>query len=566
MHGGSHEKFKEDYRKISRRVAIPYLPEDAKDDQMLAKVREWFESPESHDWILILDNADNTSSNKIISRFVPQGSKGTVIITTRSRLSTTQNFSCEALEVGEMSVEDAKRLFHQRCGTKFSVSQDDEVVLKVLKQLEYLPLGIIGATAFMLRTGVSPYKYLATFDSNREERMRLLTSEFNDIHREDLEDGRGDDMRESILGAYFITFEQIEKEMPLAADFLRLIAWLDRQNIPEAVFLELSGVNGNTVVFHEAIGKLLDFSLLTMSGELYEVHRLVQLAVEAYFGQEELKRWKAIAINVILKLFPSRPDLHETRDACATYLPHAIAVTQDLEDDLDSLTVYTRVGVFLWMKGDYDRLPEMAPRALGGRTRLLGPDHKDTLHSMYLLGVVFETQHNYAEAERVFRQALEGQEKVLGADHPETFVTLHNLGIMLRLLGDLEQAERLHRRVLEGRKRVLGERHPEVFNALGRLALVLGDRGDYEQAEAMVREALEGKASKMGPDHPSALNTAWWLAGILKKMSRDAEAEDLLQRVAAGLLKALGPQHPDTVQCHKELEEMIGTDRRITEA
>ena len=562
MYAGSHEKFREDYKKISRRVAIPYLAADAKDDEMLVKVREWLESDESRDWILILDNADNTSNNRIISRFVPQGSKGTVIITTRSRLGTTQNFSCEALEVGEMNVEDAKKLFHQRCGTKFSVSQDDEAVLKLLKLLEYLPLGIIGATAFMLQTETSPSEYLAVLDSDREQRVKLLTHKFGDIHREDLEDGRGDDMRESILGAYFITFEQIKKETPLAADFLYLIACLDRQNIPEAVFLELNGV-GNTAAFYEAIGKLLDFSLVTRSTERtkYEVHRLVQLSTEAYLEEEELKRWKTTAVNVIFNLFPQKPGLLKNWDTCATYLPHAIAVTRNLEDDVNSLAVYTRLGKFLWMKGDYGRLPVMAPRALEGRICLLGLDHKDTLESLYYVGVVFELQYNYVEAERVYQRALKRQEKILGEDHPDTLLTAHSLGSVLRLLGDFRQAERFQRRALEGRKRVLGERHPDVYHTLARLALVLGDQGDYEQAEAMIREALKGKEeSELGPDHPSTLNTVWWLAGLLKEMGREAEAKEALQRVANGHLKLSGPQHPVVVQCNKELQEMIGTD------
>ena len=569
LHANSHEKFREGYKKISRRVAIPHLAAEAKDDEVLAKVREWFESAGSCDWILILDNADDTGSNRIISRFIPQGSKGTVIITTRSRLGTTQNLSCEALEVGEMNVKDAKQLFHQRCGTKFSVSQDDETVLKLLKQLEYLPLGIIGATAFMLQTDTSPSEYLAVFDSDREQRIELLTHKFSDIHRENLEGGRGDDMRESILGTYFITFEQIKKEMPLAADFLRLIACLDCQNIPETVFLQLSGAKNNTVKFHEAIGKLLDFSLVTRSEgrTKYEVHRLVQLSTEAYLAGEELKRWKATAINVILNLFPEKPDLHENRGACAAYLPHAIAVTRDLEDDVDSLTVYTRLGVFLWMKGDYSRLPEMAPRALEGRTRLLGPDHHDTLESLHNLAYLFGLQGNYSEAEKLHRQVVQGREKVLGKDHPDTLTSVHNLGRILRFRGDLGQAEKLQRQALEGRKRVLGIHHADVFITLNHLALVFSDKGDYRQAEETLREALKGKEeSDLGPDHPSTLNTVWWLANLLKKTGRDVEAKEALRRVADGFLSALGPQHPDTIRCRKELEEMIGADQRITEA
>ena len=51
------------------------------------------------------------------------------------------------------------------------------------------------------------------------------------------------------------------------------------------------------------------------------------------------------------------------------------------------------------------------------REKVLGPEHPDTLGSIYNLSNVLNSQGKYEEAEAMHQRALQGREKVLGPEH-----------------------------------------------------------------------------------------------------------------------------------------------------
>jgi len=84
----------------------------------------------------------------------------------------------------------------------------------------------------------------------------LVSRPFCDIQREG--------GTESIPGAYFVTFDQIRQQMPLAAEILRLMAFFNHQKIPEELLTQcgLEGMD-HLAKFRYAIGKLLGLLLVT---------------------------------------------------------------------------------------------------------------------------------------------------------------------------------------------------------------------------------------------------------------------------------------------------------------
>jgi hypothetical protein len=97
----------------------------------------------------------------------------------------------------------------------------------MLLALDYLPLAIAGAAAYMQRTGTLPTEYLKMFNSTKTYQARLLMEKFNEIGKELQDDGSGDSeeeegMAESLLTTHYITFQQIQKLCPLSGDLLRL--------------------------------------------------------------------------------------------------------------------------------------------------------------------------------------------------------------------------------------------------------------------------------------------------------------------------------------------------------
>ena len=73
--------------------------------------------------------------------------------------------------------------------------------------------------------------------------------------------------------------------------------------------------------------------------------------------------------------------------------------------------------------------------------------------------------------------------RVLEPDHPDTLTSRSNLAHILYECGRPDDAEAEHRAVLETRTRVLGPDHPDTLSSRSNLSLVLRDLGRLDQAE-----------------------------------------------------------------------------------
>ncbi|KAF8245506.1 hypothetical protein K440DRAFT_646208 [Wilcoxina mikolae CBS 423.85] len=261
VHGGSKATFNRDYHRIMSRIGLSVT--DSDEDKALLKLRDWLENEESGNWILVVDNADNPSeyqANRMgMAKYIPQGTKGTLIITTRSG-TVASRLGCKSINVPKMDPNDAEELLLRLCT---ETVDDTNLMRDLLQALDYLPLAIAAAAAYMRETGTLPTEYLEMLNSSHQ--ASLLMSEFNDIHREPQNDGassaeENEGMTESVLTTYYITFRRIRELCPLAADILRLIAFFDRQAIPERFLVE-SGLEGadDLLSFRKAMGYLLDF-------------------------------------------------------------------------------------------------------------------------------------------------------------------------------------------------------------------------------------------------------------------------------------------------------------------
>ncbi|PWW76801.1 TPR-like protein, partial [Tuber magnatum] len=507
VRGSEFLKFSEDYEYILEcaGVRLP-APDDENDEQeVLFGVREWLESPDSGDWILVLDNADNEENFKVnkgaISKFVPQGPKGTVVFTTRSR-QVVHREGCTLLEVGSMTDEESGDLLLRRIDNLGPLEEEDR-------------------------------------RANDERKKDLLLRKFREIHREA-------DMTESILSTHFITFDQLKEQKPAAANLLRLISFFDHQNIPEDLLLH-SGLPGtdNPIDFRMAIGALMGFSLVTRSADklLYDLHPLVQQSVQAYLSYDETCHWRATALEVIWRVFPDYD--HSVRHICAAYLPHALFVTRDSTDANVGLICY-RMAHYLLEAGYYNDAEVQIKRctALRGNTPEDDPDY---IAEINLLARVLQSLGKYQEAEDLNCRTLEVREKVLGPQHPDTLTTTDHLAIVLRNLGKYDEAEGMHRRALEGTERNLGPDHITTLARVDSLARTLQDLGKYDEAEKMHRRAVEGCEKELGSEHPETFSRIYSLALVLRRRGQWHEAAEMSQRVLEGREKALGPDHPDTL-------------------
>ncbi len=216
--------------------------------------------------------------------------------------------------------------------------------------------------------------------------------------------------------------------------------------------------------------------------------------------------------------------------------------------------------------GLYPRAAALVEQALATRTRLLGPDHPDTLRSATKLGGIYTRGGRYAEAEGVLSDALERGRRVNGPEHPDTLGTLANLGTVAFWEGRFARAEEIHRQVLEFRRRALGADHPDTLISSSNVALAVSEQGRLDEAESLQRQILEARTRVLGAEHPDTLATMNNLALVLRNRERPAEAEALLRRTVEIRRRVLGAEHPDTLGSVSNLANTLMDQHRAAEA
>ncbi|CUS11770.1 unnamed protein product, partial [Tuber aestivum] len=558
VRGNNFLKFSEDFRSILPYAKIPHRVAASEEKELLKTVRHWFESPASGDWVLVIDDAENeadyNSESGPISELLPQGPKGTVIFTTRSRRVAEQQ-GCETIEIGKMRDEDARALLLARLENPKNLSEADQKALTlILCSLDHLPLALVGAASLMREESMSPSEYWDKFKEIGEQR-KPLPPKFHCIRKEV-------GMTESIMNAYFLTFDQLERRMSFAADILRLSAFLDHKQIPEKL-LERSNrdreQSGGSL--DGAIGKLVRLSLVISRKDgtgrpVYELHRLVQHSIREYLSEEEASEWKEKALEVIWRLFPHCK--HEFLQECADYLPHALAVTENSTSPMAEEVCF-RMALYLKEAAHHDTAEAQIRRyqeaeklyrsALAGRENVLKHGHRDILESVAFLGEVLEFQEKHEEAEVMCRRALEGRERVLGPYHPDTLEAVFHLASALQGQGKHDEAEVLlsSRRIVKFYEEMLGPDHPGTLVSHSILAGVLRDQKRYNEAEEMLRDALKIMEMALGPEDPDTLEAIDSLAFVLQQEGRYNEAENLHLRALEGREKVLGEGAIDTL-------------------
>ncbi|CUS07866.1 unnamed protein product [Tuber aestivum] len=587
VQGSGVAKFSEGFRTIAQHVRIPPASAETDEEGLLLNIKRWLEGPDSGDWIQVIDNADNEEdfidNRGPISKFVPQGPRGTLIFTTRSPLIASGQ-DCERIDVGKMQEDEAQALFLRLVGNRNSWGDEEkEAITMILNFIDHIPLAIVGATAFMMESQTRPSTYWTVLQGSDEQANRLLSRPFYDIHREA-------DMTESSLTTYFATFDRITQKTPRAGDLQRLISLFDRRNIPEEL-LSHSGLEGmnDPFEFRQASGILLEFSLVTIvkceGKTFYELRRLVQLSLQEYVPNGLLCRWRSTALGVVSRLFPH--DENERGCVGSAYIPHVIAVTKDGKGPTaESLRV--RVGHHCLDMGFYHEAEILLRRSITlreeskkyewdeeGQKRVillgavsvyqgkaqvaekmfrnlledneesLGPNNPSVLQAIDYLAMALRYQGKYHESEAMNRRALEGRKEILGPDHPDTLTSVDNLAIMLQHQGRYYESEKMNRYALQGREKTFGPDHPRTQTSANSLAMVLQYQGKYHESEQMNRRALECSEKILGPDHPDTLSSANNVAILLRYQGKHGESEAMKQRVLEGYEKIFGPDRPE---------------------
>ena len=605
IHANSHASFVQGYREIAKRAVLGEMFDSVVD--LLNAVKHWVEKQSN--WLMVLDNADelklfagydSATQNQQEQQpklfdFIPKGDKGTVLWTTRDGAIKTLLGPEHCVELGVMSGEESWKLFHSRAGVaNMEPSKDDG---KLLELLENLPLAIVQAAAYISETNTTVSEYITLFTESPEQEVELLDQEFLDQHR------TGE--TNSVMRTWQISMVRIAEDSPCAAQILRTVCFYDSKRIP-MILLSQAGTPFSKVQIAKGRTKLEQFSFLqaststAYSSDLYEQHRLVNLATRQSLSKEQFLKFSKDALHIIAKLFPSGD--YGTWDECSMYLPHATKVLDfvstkqsgygDQNPDLRSQEVLDLLGHIAgyyheqqWSSqaeglqiqilnsrmelsgardpdtmlamanlaftrrnlGRYTEAELLETKVLQMRKEVLGPKHADTILAMANLADTKYRLGQITKAEELETEVLALNKEILGEMHPDTILAMGNLAVTKRKLGLFDDAELLETSVIDLRREVLGEKHPDTILALGNLASTRRVRGRYEEAEPLDIKVLELRKEVLGPRHPDTILTMGNLASTRRHLGRYEEAEVIEIEVLGLRKEILGSRHPDTI-------------------
>ncbi|KAF5673917.1 kinesin light chain 3 [Fusarium heterosporum] len=592
VHGGSKAAFDESYRSLADVIALPRRHEP--EVNVLALVHDWLQRDDVPPWLMVFDNADDITtffadegpdnqSRARLAAYLPKSTNGKIIVTSRSLdaaerlVGSVQN----TLQIPTMAEEQALELLQGHL-----TDETDEAAAKdLVRMLDCIPLAVKQAAAYINRRSprVTPASYLEEFSRSDKRKDSLLRSDKGDL-------GRQDGVSNSIVVTWQVTFEQIKRDQPRAANLLSLMSQFQAQNIPEFMLHdykdnntpnEKNDVDGTGVGsesdgesekddFEDDLDLLRGYSLVdTSTIGFCNMHPLVQFCTRSWiseFGDSE--RWSRLFMKLAADHFPN--GVFETWTVCQTLLPHVEPLLRSKPRGETVATnwieLLTNASRYMQEIGDFNRAQTLAKVAVQATTSILGLDSPETPSCMNILSEIYSRQGRLKDAEQLQAEALQIRKTILGPDHVDTLISMDHLATIFRKQGRLEEAEKLSVEVTKSCQANLGLVHNDTLISMGNLAVIFLLQGRFEEAEKLETEVMEIRQAKLGYDHPDALTSMNNLAMAFRGQGRLYEAEKLDLEVMKTRQVKLGLDHPDTLISMSNLAGTFLEQRRSEEA
>jgi tetratricopeptide (TPR) repeat protein len=448
------------------------LPENvASEPSAIVKaVRRWL--GQNAGWLLVFDNAQGVTD---IRNYLPQGSTGHVIVTSRD---PNWKGVASALPVEPMKRKEAVNFLLKR--TK---STSSRAASRLAEALGDLPLALEQAGAYIEETGCLTAHYLTLFKTHPKKLLRR---------------GARADFQATVATIWEISFEQVKKKSPAAQDLLCLCAFLAPDEIPLQVIISkgiqhlpgsLATAMKDPIAFDDVVASLRKYSLVKVSeNSLLSVHRLVQAVGRARLKKKDLKNWAEIAVLLLSEAFQFDSADMRTWPACSTLLPHALKATEHAKAlqvaYLATGRLLTALGRYSVGRAEFVKVKAAFEQALAIDEDIHGPEDPTVAEDANNLGFLLKNQGDLKGARKFFERALKIKLKVYGPQDPEVAVSRNNLGIILKDLRDLQGAQKEFGRALKINLERLGKNHTEVAVNYNNLGYLLKDEGDMERAQA----------------------------------------------------------------------------------
>ena len=519
-------------------------------------------------WLVVLDNLTDPAhlNHRVFPALLPDASThGHVLITTWRREATSFPEEYVQVEVPLFGPETAQDYLHCYL-SRFSRYESPEELSALAADLEYLPLALAQAAAYVVTAGISCDNY----------RRRLAKKKLAVVLPEPSAMPDGQSVTVDATWALSLEYANRLRPAGLAEPMLNLAAMLAPDAIPQAVLQSgpartfLTTAPANSMETSDAVAvldvddcadalralhrlSLLDYDA-TEPVTTVRVHQLVQRSTRESLAPERLQACARAAANAVCEVWHERVKSPPLEEAMRS---NALALISCAKDALwtndEAHEVLALPGVSFYADGYFtaaaayfkDLVAEAEPRlghqhkqlrhyrlARGRAQRESGDTQgaKATLTSLrdQLTALLQSTPgsvdldeyagvsqelaraQGFSGSPETARDTLLALQQMLEREHllPErTLGIRHDYALWLLESGQTSTARKVYEQVLEDKLRILGSDDPETHMTQFELARLKMLTGEVTEAAADLAELLPIRHRVLGASHPETLKT-----------------------------------------------------------
>lgn len=515
------------YRLLANRLGIS--GENDSFIRLKEKVHDYLEHHAfSRPFLLIFDNVEREQMD-----YPKRG--GSVLMTSQKKLAG------EKVQVllDHLTPNEAIELL-----SKAGKDDKPEQAMQLAEALEYIPLLVNSATHYIQ----------ATPGSNCSNYLELLNQERSVCESKDANHR----YFKTLFHSWQAPFNKLEKHFPLAAEWLRIFAYLNPENIPEKWFrtwVQKKSELGVEEAFLEAkklLKVLIRYGLVRYDAEkkMLLIHRFFQKIIQikrADLITEDL----ALATEFLGLYF----DIYcyakkKTWEEGGFWLTHALEMQRWLEKtpilaSFDQALLYQGIGEWFVFHDRPEKAHIAYQKELEMKKEVFPEDHFEI--GMSYMDLAWAKLCNGFLEEGLI-DATYAEKVVCSKKYPLQWATVLNTkGLILYRLGKYEESIACHEKALKARRKHLGNIHIDVARTLNNMGISLNRLRRFEQASCVLEEAEEIVQQTAGVHHPlyalALENQCHILIGL--KQYREA----IIQAGKAIILrqKALRQEHADLV-------------------
>ncbi len=449
-------------------------------EAVIQYVKKWFEN--NPGWLIVYDNSTNFET---IKDFLPENG-GDILITSRCQ---EWPHVVEILSIDVMDPKEAHAL------VKNLIGRNDPSIDSLTKTLEYLPLSLAQASAYIRNYNKTIEQYLSLYRQSEYTLLKDNTMPLGVNHAPvavtwdvSLRAIEAEEQKAGIpsLSRILITICSYLGTDKISRDFL--LAWT-KKNYPDLHEPELA--------LDHSLGQLKRHSLINLDSKYVSIHRVVQTILRhqhekpthqsssAYFSALNQK-WYEGLFEVMHQEFSRETQVLEDEARVRSLFPHMQKLVENYE------TLWPNTG-----------------------SKVLGSIYNDMGMFFYRL------LQDLKDAQFYFEKALAISEQHYGKNHVMVANILNNSAQVYRELGDEKKARTDLERALAISEKQLGENHVEVGNILNNLGNVYREFGTFEfvnKSKICIERALAINLLHYGKDHLQTGNTLQNLGNTYREL------------------------------------------------